>query len=66
MQTFANKQEAIEQLIIHPLKDAGLDPADYDVDRIAAKVMKKNRYGRFERTVSSVQFWQIVESAAKY
>lgn len=64
MQTYADKQEAIYRLIIYPLQDAGLDPKEYDTDQIAAKVMKKNMYGRFERTVSPVQFWQTVESAA--
>ena len=64
MQTFANKQDATYQLITRPLKDAGLDPEEYDTDQIAAKVMKENMYGRFERTVSPVQFWQTVESAA--
>lgn len=66
MLTYEDYCVAVLNIVDTPLRQAGLSLKDYDVDQIAAKVIKKNRYGRFERAVSSVQFWQIVESAVKY
>lgn len=63
MQTFANKQEAIEQLIIHPLKDAGLDPEEYDTEKLASKILGAKK-GKYYLKSSCVQFWMAVEDCA--
>lgn len=63
MQTFANKQEAIEQLIIRPLQDAGLDPADYDTEKLASKIFGVKK-GKHFLKASGVQFWIAVEDCA--
>ncbi len=63
MQTFTNKQEAIYQLIIRPLKDAGLDPKEYDTEQLASKIFGVKK-GKYFLKASGVQFWMAVEDCA--
>lgn len=55
MQTYTDKQEAIYQLIIRPLKDAGLDPAEYDTEKLASKILGVKK-GKYFLKASGVQF----------
>lgn len=63
MRTFADKQEAIYQLIIRPLKDAGLDPAEYDTEKLASEVLGVKK-GKYFLKASGVQFWVTLEDCA--
>lgn len=63
MQTYTDKQEAIYQLIIRPLKDAGLDPAEYDTEKLANKILGVKK-GKYYLKASGVQFWMAVEDCA--
>lgn len=63
MKTYTDKQEAIYQLIIRPLKDAGLDPAEYDTEKLASKILGIKK-GKYFLKVSCVQFWVAVEDCA--
>lgn len=63
MKTFANKQDAIYQLIIRPLKDAGLDPAEYNTEKLASKILGVKK-GKYFLKASGVQFWIAVEDCA--
>lgn len=63
MQTFTNRQDAIEQLIIRPLQEAGLDPKEYDTEKLASKVLGVKR-GKYFLKASSVQFWVALEDCA--
>lgn len=63
MQTFTDKQEAIYQIIIRLLLDAGLEPEDYDTEKLASKVLGVKK-GRYFLKVSGVQFWMALEDCA--
>ena len=63
MQTFTDRQDAIEQLIIRPLQEAGLDPEEYDTEKLANKVLGVKR-GKYFLKASSVQFWVALEDCA--
>ena len=63
MQTFTNKQEAIYQLIVRPLLDTGLDPEEYDTEKIASKILGVKK-GKYFLKASGVQFWMAVEDCA--
>lgn len=63
MQTFTDRQDAIYQLIIRPLQDAGLDPKEYNTEKLANKILgvKKRKY--FLKA-SGIQFWVTLEDCA--
>lgn len=63
MQTFTDRQDAIYQLIIRPLQDAGLDPKEYDTEKLASKVLGVKK-GKYFLKASSIQFWMAVEDCA--
>lgn len=63
MQTFTNKQDAIYQLIIRPLQDAGLDPKEYNIEKLASKVLGVKK-GKYFLKASSIQFWVTLEDCA--
>lgn len=63
MKTFTNKQEAIEQLIIRPLLGAGLDPEEYDTEKLASKILGAKK-GKYFLKASCIQFWIAVEDCA--
>lgn len=63
MQTFTNKQEAVYQLIIRPLLDAGLDPAEYDTEKLASKILGVKK-GKYYLKASGVHFWVAIEDCA--
>ena len=63
MQTFTNRQDAIEQLIIRPLQDAGLDPKEYDTEKLASKILGVKK-GKYFLKASGIQFWMAVEDCA--
>lgn len=63
MQTFTDKKEAIYQLIIRPLLDAGLDPEEYDTKQLASKILGVKK-GKYFLKASGVYFWMAVEDCA--
>lgn len=63
MQTFANKQDATYQLITRPLKDAGLDPEEYDTEKLASKILGVKK-GKYFLKASGIQFWMALEDCA--
>ena len=63
MQTFTNKQEADYQLIVRPLLDAGLDPAEYDTEKLASKILGVKK-GKYYLKASGVHFWVAIEDCA--
>lgn len=63
MQTFANKQDATYQLITRPLKDAGLDPKEYDTEKLASKILGVKK-GKYFLKASGIQFWMALEDCA--
>lgn len=63
MQTFTDKQDAIYKFITRPLLDAGLDPAEYDTEKLASKILGAKR-GKYYLKASGIQFWMAVEDCA--
>ena len=63
MQTFTDKQDAIYKFITRPLPDAGLDPAEYDTEKLASKILGVKK-GKYYLRSSCVQFWMAVEDCA--
>ncbi len=63
MQTYTNKKDAIYQLIIRPLKDAGLDPEEYDTEKLGSKILGVKK-GKYFLKASGIQFWMAVEDCA--
>ncbi len=63
MKTYTNKQEAIEQLIVRPLLGAGLDPEEYDTEKLASKILGVKK-GKYFLKASGIQFWIAVEDCA--
>lgn len=63
MQTFTDRQDAIYQLIIRPLQDVGLDPKEYDTEKLASKILGVKK-GKYFLKASGIQFWMAVEDCA--
>lgn len=64
MKTYTDKQEAIYQLVIRPLLDAGLDPEEYNTEKLAGKVLGIKK-GKYFLKASGVQFWMALEDCAR-
>lgn len=63
MQTFTDKQDAIYKFITRPLLDAGLDPEEYDTEKLGSKILGVKK-GKYFLKASGIQFWMAVEDCA--
>ena len=61
---FDDEVDAIDELIIKPLKDAGLDPDEYVIETMTNILIDVDGHDHYFSDASEKEFWEVAESCS--
>lgn len=64
MKLFDDRADALDELINKPLRNAGLDPIDYDTEEMENILIKVDGHDHYFSDASEKEFWEVAESCS--